>query len=186
MQKLLKIADKESKEKLISSIVSNIGKLNDKKLILKWMKISQDATERELNFTNIDIINVPKKKNKTSKSYNPSPNNSKNNINAKYSNNINMQNQGMINYPNPNQIRNNHSQQMPPYIYSNNKNMMNFNNNNSIHNYHSSTYETMPIMNSLNLNNIPNYDPNYQICNMNFNNNNYKNNNFDLKNNYNL
>jgi hypothetical protein len=182
MQKLLKVTNSESREKLIVSIVNNIGKLNDKKLIMKWMKITQEAANKELNFTNIDILYVPKKKNKNSKSYNPSQNNSI--INNCNSHNflIDNQNMGMINYPN----LNNQHMPIPPQHFYNNNNMINYNNINNNQNYFNNNFDNnMHMMNSLNYNNNNiNYDPNYQMNNMNNMNYNFNNNNNDINNNY--
>lgn len=50
MQKALKVSTGENKAKLTESIINNIEKLNDKKLVFKWKQIASEASGRNFNF----------------------------------------------------------------------------------------------------------------------------------------
>jgi len=79
MQKALKVSSGDNKSKLAEAILSNLDKLNDKKLIFKWKQISSEATGKSLSF--------PCQENFGNYSHNISPNTSFNSANSNMSNN---------------------------------------------------------------------------------------------------
>jgi len=80
MQKALKVSNCENKNKLTDTIINNIDKLNDKKLVFKWKQIASESTGKTLSFPLFE-------NNFGNYSQNISPNTSFNSVNSNLSNN---------------------------------------------------------------------------------------------------
>jgi len=153
MQKALKVATGENKAKLTESIIYNIDKLNDKKLVFKWKQIASEASGKNLNFLCIEILG--------NYSQNVSPNTSFNSINSNRSNNsrnsMNNNNQNsnniIFNNQTQNAINNNNNHIFHNPIQNNINNINNGNKNN----YRVNHMANINNFNSLNINTGMNY-----------------------------
>lgn len=143
MQKALKVSNGDNKTKLTESIINNIDKLNDKKLIFKWKQIASEASGKILNYPCVENFGYY--------SQNVSPNTSFNSINSNRSNNSNNSTNNNRNYDANKMIFNNHTQ--------NNINNMIFNNTvqNNINNINNNNFAINPMCN---LNSNPNLNTN--------------------------
>lgn len=145
MQKALKVSSGENKNKLTESIINNIDKLNDKKLVFKWKQIACEASGRNLSFQCVENFG--------NYSHNVSPNTSFNSINSNRSNNSRNSTNNIVNNRNSNtnpMIFNNQTQ-------TNNNNNIIFNNTiqNSLNNINHKNYGVNPMFNQ-NANQMPN------------------------------
>jgi len=119
MQKALKVSSGDNKVKLTESIINNIDKLNDRKLVFKWKQIASEASGKNLNFPCIDNFGIY--------SQNISPNTSLTSVNSHRSNNSRNSNNNHNTNPNPNNLNFNNQTH-------NNNNNNNLILNNTVHN----------------------------------------------------